>query len=162
MNQYKLDLEGFDENIHIDQSSKYGPVGSSYTSWGVKVIESDYITFIQNINVKVKQLYNIARRTGEICINPRTGKEYISGDWKTYYDKIKIDKSGRHSFGLCIEWENGESRDIHGDTYPKFDSKTKMIDAEALKIQLINDIHLHVRIKENLLLNLDNYVKNQY
>ena len=163
MNQFTLKLEGFEENIHIDQSFKNGGiVCSAYTSWGIKVIETDYITFIQNINIKVKQLYNIDRRTGEICISPRTGKEYVSSDWKTYFEPIKIEESGKHSYGLRIEWENGETRDIHGDTYPKFDSKTKMIDGEALKTQITNNVHLHVDIKMNLLGNLENYIENKY
>lgn len=159
MNQYKLEFEEFEENIHIDQSFLNDTsVCSAYTSWGIKVIESDYITFILNANVKVKQLYNIERRTGEICISPITGKEYISSDWKTYFEPIKIEESGKHSHGLRIEWENGNTRDIHGDTYPTFNPKTKLIDTEALVKQITNNIHLHVKIKENLLDNLNSYL----
>lgn len=162
MNQYKLEFEGFEENIHIDQSFlNDANICSAYTSWGLKVIESDYITFILNVNVKVKQLYNIERRTGEICISPITGKEYVSSDWKTYFDPIKIEESGKHSYGLRIEWENGEMRDIYGDNYPIFNPKTKMIDIEALKKQITNNVHLHVKIKKNLLDNLNNYIKNK-
>ena len=150
MNQYKLDLEGFEEDIHVDQAPNNGPVGSFYTEHGLQHIECDYIFFIKNINVEVKQLYRIDRRTDSIGIS-----------YKTYYDEIGLDIVGGFSHGLRIEMENGETRDVR-DVYPKFDSKNKKIDAEALMIELTNDIHLHIKIKENLLLNLDNYVKNQY
>ena len=166
MNQHELQ---FDENVdirdwYIDQSMSSTNIGfrnisSAYTPWGIGAIDSQYSALIRNVNFKVKQLYAINRRVSTYCdIKTRKVHEmYLA--YHTYYDPIELNDKYCE---VRVEWENGEIRDfLYGDR-PVFDVKTRKSNPEQLRKSIKENLHLHVMIKENLILNLENYVKNGF
>lgn len=157
--QYELEFERNIEDWYVDQSPKGGAfISSIYTPHGIKQIDSQYCNLIQNINNKIKQVYRIARRpTVYSVIKTREVKEmYLSH--QTYYDPIEL--SDHNGYGeIRIEWETGFHYDFYYGTTPLFDVKSGKVDPDQLRMSIKNCPNLHVMIKENLLLNLDNYLK---
>lgn len=160
MNQYELQ---FDENEEIDsfyvdvsmQSVDYGDrnITCIYTTYGIKCIDSQYCRLIQNLNVKVKQLYRINRRHAEYS-NIKTKEIHKGIEHFTYYDKIELDQNYCE---VRVEWENGQTHDFFYGNKPKFDISTRKIDSDLLKNEIIENCHLHIKIKENLISNLETY-----
>lgn len=158
-NQFKIEFEEQKDvqAYYVDQARFYGVVSGSYTSYGIHCIDTQYFHLISNINIKVKQLYAINRRR-ERCISVRTGEEY-EGNYKTYYDPIEL--NDRYC-EVRVEWEGGHVHDFFYGKKPVFDLETRKTNPEQLRKEIIDNPHLHVKIKENLLLNLENYVKNKF
>lgn len=167
MNQYEIEFkekESF-EDYYLDQSMKsarYGDriIGSAYTPYGIKCIDSQYSSLILNLNLEVKQIYNIDRRPIKGC-HIKTKKEYESF-YDTFYDPIDIDGKGYTGYGLKIEWVNGRTKEFFYGNRPKFDINTRKTDPIQLRQEIIDNPHLHVKIKENLLSNLETFSKNEY
>jgi len=154
INQYELDLDEITDinNYYVDQSVYRGIISSAYTPYGIKCIDSQYSILIRNIDSKVKQLYAINRREHQE-ISPRTGKLYNAG-YKTFYDPIPLDDNYCE---VRVEWENGTTHDFFYGDKPVFDINTRKSNPEQLKKEIKVNPHLHLMIKENLLLNLDNF-----
>jgi len=157
--QYELEFEeGIDfDKIYIDQSIFITDVAdrrisSAYTAYGIQCIDSQYIHLIRNMQYKVKQLYKIDRRVSTYCdIKTRKVHEmYLS--YHTYYDPIELD----YRWGdVRVEWENGNIVDFHYGDQPVFDIKTRRSNPDQLRKEIIDNPHLHIMIKENLLSNLN-------
>jgi hypothetical protein len=159
--QYELALGGQDiDSWYIDQSPTSGVyVGSAYTPWGVRKIDSQFCMLIQNIHNKIKRVYHINRRKAE-STNIKTRKVEEGYDYFTYYEPIEQSELNRWPYcEMRIEWEYGKYHDFYYAKAPVFDLKTGNIDPEQLRKQIKECPHLHVMIKENLLLNLENYLK---
>jgi hypothetical protein len=166
MNQYELQL---DETVnirdwYIDQSMFSTNIGfrnisSAYTPWGISAIDGQYCTLIRNVNIKVKQLYAINRRKYEDFCNIKTREVHMSFHPRTFYDPIELNDK---YWDVRVEWENGDVHDFHYGDKPVFNLETRKTNPEQLKKEIIDNPHLHVKIKENLLLNLESYVKNGF
>jgi len=157
--QYELEFEkiiDFDK-IYIDQSIFITDVAdhrirSAYTVHGIKCIDSQYGHLIRNMHSKVKQLYKIDRRVSTYCdIKTRQVHERYHG-YHTYYDPIELD----YRWGsVRVEWENGHIVDFHYGDQPVFDVKTRRSNPDQLRKEILDNPHLHIMIKENLLSNLN-------
>lgn len=156
-NQFEMEFEESEkaESYYVDQAmSNNVHVFSAFTPHGIRGIDSEYCELIKNIHSEVKQLYTINRRR-EKLISTRNGQEY-EGDYKTYYDPISLNDN----YGdVRVEWDNGVVYDFKMDVKPIFDLKTKKTNPEQLRKDIQDNPHLHVKIKENLIENLDNYLK---
>ena len=160
MKQYELNFDKAEDidSYYVDasaQSFDYGnrTISSSYTSYGIKCIDSQYCRLIQNLNQKVKQLYAINRRYAEYS-NIKTREAHKGYECFTYYDKIELDQNYCE---VRVEWENGQTHDFFYGNKPKFDLITRKTDPDLLKNEIIDNPHLHVKIKENLISNLESY-----
>ena len=154
--QYDIEFEQDIESYYVDQAMSSGIVFSSYTPYGIRCIDSQYGHLIRNVNNKVKQLFAINRRE-EDCISVRTGEKY-KGRIKTFYDPIELNHKG--GYEVRVVWENGDQCDFFYGDKPVFDIDTKKSNPDQLHKSIKNNVHLHVMIKENLLHNLNNYIKN--
>ncbi len=129
-------------------------ISSFYTPHGIKEIESNYITRIQNMHDEVKEYYHITRVKGTFI--GRDGKEYES---LSYVDKlVPAELNSGHGFGVKVVWVNGKSMEFkNGDNWPQFNLKTRKEDVKKLRKEIKEDIHLHQDIIDNLLQNLKSY-----
>lgn len=151
-NQYELEFDDKKvEDYYYDQSPINSIVSSLYTSHGIKCIDSEYCTLIMNMDLKVKQVYAINRRT-ETLISKFNLKEYESS-YKTFYDPIELNK-GYGTIGVRVEWENGDTYDFNYGDRPLFDNKTNKTDPNQLISSIKENPHLHTKIKENLISNI--------
>jgi hypothetical protein len=164
MSNAQHELE-FEEKVdtrdwYIDQSMFSTNIGdrnisSAYTPWGIGAIDGQYCALIRNLNFKVKQLCAINRRKYEDFCNIKTREVHMSFHYKTFYDPIEL--SDRYC-EVRVEWENGDVRDFFYGDKPVFDVETRRTNPEQLRKEIIDNPHLHVKIKENLLLNLESYM----
>jgi hypothetical protein len=154
-------MENIDD-LYVDQAPHrsrylYRAFFSTYLPYGLKSIESSFISRILNINEPIKQVYDIVRRP-QIWYNSRTGLPFESMNYETHYDEIDP-YDLKIGYGKRVVWENGSERDIHhggNDVLPKVDFKTKMDNPQLLWYEIYYNPHLHDKIKENLLYNLEN------
>lgn len=159
--QYEIEFEEPKiESYYIDQAMRGGSlVFSAYTPYGIRQIDSQYCTLIRNINCKVAQLYAIKRRRYEYLCNIKTREVSMSPTLGTFYDPINFD--GEY-YEVRVLWENGHQHDFYYGNKVVFDPITRKTNPEQLKVCIKNNPHLHVKIKENLLENLENYLKLDY
>lgn len=156
--QYEIEFEeGIDfDKIYIDQSIFITDVAdrrisSAYTAYGIQCIDSQYGHLIRNMQSKVKQLYKIDRRKPKYC-DIKTRKEYEMYSYHTYYDPIELDyRCG----DVRVEWENGHVVDFHYGDQPVFDIRTRKTNPDQLRKEILDNPHLHIMIKENLLSNIN-------
>lgn len=144
--QYQIQFPDVEEDIYIDQAAAGGLVYSAYTPHGIKQIDTDYCFLIRNIQHEA-ELFAVDRR-----------KAHDGMRYETYHDRLKIWADALMGHGLFIKWSNGETRHLrHGISRPNllFDEDTKKVDAAKLRESIFSNEHLHVRIKENLISNLD-------
>ena len=161
--QYDIEFEEKPDvqSYYVDQAihhSTYGyrSITSAYTPWGISKIDEQYCTLIRNMHFKVKQLYAINRRVSTYCdIKTRQEHEVYLG-YHTYYDPIEL--NDRYC-EVRVEWENGHIHDFFYGNKPVFDINTRKTNPEQLRKEIIDNPHLHVKIKENLVGNLDSYLK---
>lgn len=137
--QYEL----FDKEIedyYVDQAGRLGYVSSFYTSYGIKCFDSEYSNRIQNLFnpvIKLKAGHNWSGKDA---------KEIELTNYRSYTEMLFV------------------TREVHGEykysyTYPKF-LINGMEDPEVLRKDIKGNSHLHVKIKENLLQNLDREIAN--
>lgn len=160
-NQYEIELEGINNNVesyYVDQSMRNGAgVFSAYLPYGIRCIDSDYCNLIRNINEEIKQIHSIVRRKLQ-CSDIKTRELFEFFNYYTWYEPIELNgRSNGH--GIVVEWENGNKHEFIYGGIPKFDLKTRKSDPEQLRKEIKENPHLHNKIKENLLGNLDNYLK---
>lgn len=156
-NQYEIELEEDPSVYYVDQSIHNSTIGyrtitSAYTPYGIRSIDSEYCNLIRNLNVPVKQVYGINRRKYEDFCDIKTREVHMSFNYGTFYDPIELN-SRRHE--IRIEWINGEYRDFLYNEVPLFDLKSRMVNFNSLINSIKDNQHLHVKIKENLLSNLN-------
>lgn len=150
------------EDYYIDQaptSTTYGyrTVSSVYTPEGIRRIDSQYIVLIKNINERVKQIYSIVRRPAEYS-EIKTRIVHKSYNYYTFYEPLGLKEFNGFS-DIRVEWENGTIYDFHYGPIPIFNSKTKKTNQKLLKESIEESPNLHSKIKENLLVNLEAYLK---
>lgn len=164
-NQYEIELEGINDDIesyYVDQSIyctkvDYGKdLVSAFTPYGIKCLDSEYSKLIRNINEKVKRIYLINRKKSQ-CSDIKTRELFIFYNYYTWYDLVELSNDRLNK--IRIEWENGFIYDFMYVTIPNFDLVTRKTNPELLRKEVKENPHLHNKIKENLLLNLDNYLK---
>lgn len=154
------------EDIYIDQAPHRSKLldrtfSSTYTTTGIRSIDSNFCIRIININLKIKQVFQI-KRIPEKYYHYKTGKECDGLSKVDYYKEIDP-YDLRIGFGIRVVWENNTKRDFyHGgnDVLPNVNFITKKDNPQTLWMQIENNIHLHDKIKENLLDNLKNTYKN--
>ena len=159
-NQYELEFESNFDEYYIDQSFINGCfISSCYTSYGIKCIDSQYAFLIMNMH-RCGTLYTIERNVekyiwkGIEC----EGTQYI----ETYKTIDLNDKKRGMNFGVRVIYDNGNQKDFFYGQKPIFDTETRKIDIEQLINDIKADVHLHVKIKENLLENIKNYEESSY
>lgn len=164
-NQFEIQFEEKEdiESYYVDQSIYstqigYRSITSAYTPWGISKIDAQYGYLIRAINSKVKQLYAINRRPAQYS-DIKNREVHESYHYYTFYDTIELSDSYCE---VRVEWENGQIADFFYGSKPVFDIKTRKTNPEQLRKEIIDNPHLHVKIKENLISNLDSYLKNNF
>lgn len=160
-NQYEIELEGINDDVesyYVDQAVNNGVIYSFYTFHGIHCIDSEYSNLIRNINEKVKRIYLINRKKSQ-CSDIKTRELFEFHNYYTWYDSVEL--SNHRLNEIRIEWENGFICDFTYIIIPKFDLITRKTNPELLRKEIKENPHLHNKIKENLLENLDNYLKHE-
>lgn len=152
------------EGVYLDQAmkrSRYGDrmVSSAFTPHGIRQIDSEYGIRIRNINNKVKSIYNCRRENGK-----RYHKGVITEAYLEYWD-VQDETWLNHynSDRIRVVWENGDDCILtYTEPYKlKFNIKTRTESVRSLRSAITNNPHLHDVIKDNLLLNLNNYINQR-
>jgi len=161
--QYTLEFETPNvDSYYVDQTMYSTSISfSAYTPYGIKCIDSQYIFLIMNMH-QCGTLYTIERNRekyidwrGIECVSP--GK-YI----ETYKPVTPEYKSRYAGFGFRVVYDNGIYKDFFYGKGPMFDPETRKINIQQLIYDIKDDVHLHVKIKENLLENIKNYEEYCY
>jgi hypothetical protein len=136
-------------------------ITSAYTPYGIKQIESNFITRIRNINSKIKEIYSIDRvrdtfigRDGKVHDSLRYVDEFNVVDYNDWLKKRRITN-------VRVVWDDGNGCEDYydfknGDERPFPDKKTMFENPKTLIKDIKKNPHLHSDIKKNLLLNLKN------
>jgi hypothetical protein len=152
-NQFELFPPSNIEDYYTDQSIYCADIGdrritSAYTPWGIKCIDSQYSILIQKMDIPVKEVYAMDR---------------VSTGWylqfKEEYTPIPLDSEIGGPICVRVEWIDGTIKDFFYHDRPIFDIKTRKVNVEWLKSNIKKNPHLHVMIKENLLDNIESYLK---
>lgn len=134
-------------NIYIDQCGLQSThvadrvFSHAYTPMGIRQIESNYVYRIRNVDVPIKT-----------CLKRRDCMKI------DYYEVDITECNGYNE--ITIEWENGNRHSFNiGNNSPKnVSADTRMECPDSLREEIQNNPHLHARIKDNLLQNLDCYL----
>ncbi len=147
---------------------------SGFTSYGIKCIDSEYCRRIQNIGNPVIQLIKIERTH-----HYKDGNYYA--DYWDEYTELPLDQDfyscNRSAF--CYNKNNFADIKMPKDfksirpyqkvrliateytyTHPTYSAKHKGEDPNMLRDEIIKNPNLHQLIKDNLLGNLENYLKH--
>jgi hypothetical protein len=135
-------------------------ITSAYTPYGISCIDLQYCHRIQNIHNKIILIESIMCERHNKYKNKNENdlptiipiKKYVLGDW-----------AGCSGWGndLRITWETGFKYDFHyWDETLKIDPKTHKECPKALLKDIRTNPHLHDDIKDNLIGNLMDYLKN--
>lgn len=163
---------------YYDCAPQNGFVSSSYTSYGIKCIDSEYCRRIQNINNPVKKLIRVDR-----VPHYRDGT-YSSDYWDEYtelpldedfrsYDRSVFVHNDNEIYSYHVITEDMQRRIDRGRpyndkyiivkeytyTHPIYSAKHNGEDPEALEKEIKDNHNLHQTIKDNLLLNLKNILQ---
>lgn len=155
-------MDPLKEIDYTDQAGKsclFGDrrISSFYTPYGISQIDSEYCNRIRNINNPVDEIFAIDRRRE--YVDGKYGR-YL-GNYDTYYDPIEVGDRGVGN-GILVKYSGWDVKYKYDFIHPIFLKTTKKEDPKALKKEILNNPHLHKDIKDNLLLNLKNYLKNKY
>lgn len=159
------------DRLHVDQApyrSQYADRDfmSCYTPHGIRQIEGQYCRRIMNINRRIAYFINMQRVKG-VYKNKRTGEfeDYygLYVDVESRIDPAELYAPDRRfqSLGdLKIVYEGGAECKLHYGVsrWPHYDFITGREDPVRLREEIVTEPHLHDKIKENLLQNLDNAI----
>lgn len=142
------------EDYYVDQAM-FGirhvgfSMGSTFTSYGIKCIDSEYCILIQQIDRPILKAYEFERRRAQFS-DVKTRKVDTTYGHYEFYDPIEISKI-ENTCEPVIVWENRERKFTYINEIKVVDN---MIDVKWLTKSIKNNKHLHVKIKENLLGNI--------
>jgi hypothetical protein len=165
-------------DLYYDCAGSYGRyVSSSYTSYGISCIDSEYCRRIQNIYKPVLKLIKIER------VPHYKDGTYRSDYWDEYtelsldddyhnYDRVSFIHNEGNSFIELPDkrTEKGKENGVqyqqfmlitpeYSYTHPTYSAKHRGEDPKLLRKEIKENPHLHKLIKKNLLDNLTNYIK---
>lgn len=150
-----MEIDYTDQSIY---SNTYGDrrFTSAFTPYGIKCMDSHYCNRIMNLKNPVDKIYNI-NRVKDTFIG-LDGKEYESRiHYKTVYDEVEVGQPSC-GYGIRVVRKDGSRYDYtYYEAMPKFSPNTRMEDPKELRKSIMDNVHLHKDIKENLLSNLKSY-----
>lgn len=169
---------------YVDQAGTVLVVGdrmitSSYTSYGIQCIDSEYGRRIRNLNRPVLRVIKITRAKHnnstfdywddyeEIPLDKdfycfdRAAFIYEGEELNPFID-LPITKDVQRLIDRGLEYQKQEFEGIiFSYTNPTYLASHRGEDPLALEHEIINNEHLHLSIKENLLSNLKNYINER-
>jgi len=149
------------ENIYIDQAMRHGGhVFSAYTPYGIRSIDSNYAQRIRNINNEVEKVFRIRREHSTFY--SWKGELLESMNYETVYREMNPNDSDNKYLDLRVIWKGGCKRDfLNGDNAPTFINRSsKKENPQTLFYEIMQNPHLHDKIKDNLISNLESYCEN--
>lgn len=155
------------EEIYVDQSSNYSEfydraVFSSYTPYGIKCIDSEFCSRIQNIDSRIVKIVYIAVErmlSKDSWLSKADIEKYKDLKSELTIEDLIENKWGGWGNELRITWENGNTREFfYWDAPMVIDIETGKENPVILREHILKNPHLHQEIKDNLISNLDSRV----
>lgn len=139
-------------------------IDSIYTEHGIKCIDTQFGIRIRNIHNKIIRITQISIErmlAGEVGWHEETKKWRASGmKAEVTIDDFINNKWGGWGNELRITWDNGDTYEFfYWDNVLVIDPNTGKEDPKILRKHIRKNKHLHKDIKNNLILNLNNYLK---